>query len=65
MITVKIQIVDSAGSTVEVENSYEGFLLDRNLDEVESLMCNIKQTSIASSEEALLYLNQSDFTKKK
>lgn len=64
MITVKVNIVDSEGSEVSVSHSYEGTLLDKTLDEIETLVCSIKKDTMESSEQSLLYLNQEAKKKK-
>lgn len=65
MITVEIKIKDTDGCEVNVSKHYEGILLGKNLDSIETLVCTIKKDTMSLSEQALLELNQSDFTKKK
>lgn len=64
MITVTVSIVDSEGSEVNVCHSYEGMLLDKTLDEIETLVCSIKKDTMQASEQSLLYLNQEANKKK-
>jgi hypothetical protein len=65
MIAVKIVIEDELGKKIEVNRSYNGELVGKNLDEIESLISEIQAETMAASELSLLELNQSEAAKKK
>ena len=58
MIKIKFTMVDDEGKTIEIEREYEGKLLERGLDEAESLICEIEADLMPESEKLLLELNQ-------
>ena len=65
MIQVKIVIEDELGKKIEVNRSYNGELVGKNLDEIESLISGIQAETMAASELSLLELNQAEAIKKK
>ncbi len=66
-IKIETIITDEAGNRVVVHHQYEEetSLLDKNIDDIESLIVKAKRDIGKSAELELLRLNQSDFTKKK
>ena len=58
MIKVSFTMIDSMGNSVEIVREFLGELVDRNLHEVESLICEIKAETMQASELSLLELNQ-------
>lgn len=65
MIAVKIVIEDELGKKIEVNRSYIGELVGKNLDEIESLISEIQAETMAASELSLLELNQAEAVKKR
>lgn len=58
MIKVSINFIDSEGFESAITREYEGSLVGRNLNEIESFISNVKIDALQASETALLSLNQ-------
>ena len=66
-IRIETILTDDQGNRVVVNHQYEEetSLLDKNIDDIESLIVKAKKDIGKSAELELLRLNQSNFTKKK
>ncbi|WP_299466568.1 hypothetical protein [uncultured Microscilla sp.] len=60
MIKVKVLIEDENGHQIEVIREYPGELTGKSLDEVESLIGEVKSDTMSASELSLLELNQKE-----
>ena len=65
MIRLKLTMEDSLGRKIEVEQSYVGELVGRDLNEIEDLISKVKSESMLASEGELLRLNSEHFRVKK
>lgn len=65
MIRLKLTMEDDLGRTIEISQEYLGELGGRNLNEIEDLISEVKESSMRQSESELLELNSGLFREKK